>query len=157
MSAIVDLFASSISAHSKLRTPTTKFGTIQLSFIATLLLLKYLLSALGLIRKPTVVSDGLLLPELSIVQELIVSDVELDNMSAALASASSTTVTTTATTETMLLPALTTPLVLLLFSKITCPVFPFGAVNTTNKFEYLNSYTSVKDTLKGEPLHVVAR
>ena len=110
-------------AHSTLKSP--KVSKFDVWIISSLILLKYLLRPLV---TPKIQNDEFVLPDMSIDTTLRLEQSDFDAFKRAVDD------------DAMLLPAITTPLVLILFSKVQCPVYPLGAVNTKNKFEYFSSH-----------------
>lgn len=118
--------------------------------IILLILLKYPLKGLWLVSSYKVSEDGksILVPELRLDSSIKIDQSDEARYDKAtkstVAPAKSTGIKKStasgaqAESRLLLLPALTTPLMLVLMANRNNPVLPFGSVNTANRFEFLN-------------------
>jgi acyl dehydratase len=145
-----NIFRATGSQTGRLSFRPTHLSGVDIFILFLLVILKYANKLIGRLPALKVTSNGqyFALPLVTLSAPLHVDHSDLELFAKAVESGETTF--GDGNVSPLLLPAITTPLLLILLSNRGCPVLPFGAVNTKNRFEYLDSaacrsVASIKD------------
>jgi len=123
----------------------SRLGFFDTIVIVFLIGLKYLFRGIRLVPGYKVAADGkhILLPELRLDASMVLDDSDYARYDAATKNQSVAVKTTSPVksageSRLLLFPGLTTPIMLVLMANRYLPVLPFGAVNTKNRFEFVD-------------------
>lgn len=133
---------SSPSAY--LRTPVSRLSTADISILIFLIVLKYPFKLFRLLPHLTASDHGFLLPKSSISAHVKIDKSDIQRYQVA--------VKNDAPTTPLLIPGLVNPLLSIMLASRNSPVLPFGCVNTSNRFMFLDT----TDPLSLESFEVTA-
>jgi acyl dehydratase len=131
---IRSIFRSSKVASGTLSFSPNKLSSIDSGFLILLIFSKYAAKLFGQARPllPSTNGDDFALPALTLEAPLLVDSFDVEQFKLAVNSKNAEG------HSPLLLSAVTTPMMLILLSNFAWPVLPFGAVNTKNRFEFLD-------------------
>ena len=132
---IRSIFYALRSRNGQLSFSPTQLSGLDSTFIVLQILSKYIFKFLGQAPNlsPTSNGNGLALPPLSLEAPLKVGANDIKKFEEAVGGDKHVNYSSP-----LLLAAVTTPMMLILLSNSGCPILPFGAVNTKNRFEFLD-------------------
>lgn len=142
------------SSKARLFFKPTDLSRTDLTVLIVLVIFKYVNKFIGRLPSLKAASNGkdIALPPLTLSAPLHVDKSDLERLDIAVDVVREERNVENVIASPLLLPAATTPLLLILLSNRGCPVLPFGAVNTKNRFEFLDpvacrSVVSLKDLI----------
>ncbi|KAF2498567.1 hypothetical protein BU16DRAFT_524659 [Lophium mytilinum] len=138
-----NLLHATTSPTAKLSFTPTRLTPLDTTILILLVLLKYLNKLIGLhppFHPSTTENGDIALPPLTVSAPLNLSTSDLQKFDAAVQRTTNLSPNTheAKINSPLLLAAATTPLLLILLAHRANPVLPFGAVNTGNRFEFLD-------------------
>jgi acyl dehydratase len=137
-SHISNIFRATRSTNGRLSFKPTDLSGIDIIALVLLIISKYGNKLIG--RHPALKAadngKGFLLPRITLSAALQVNKSDIDKFNTAVDDKQRES--RDEDSPPLLLPAVTTPLLLIMLSNFSCPVLPFGAVNTKNRFEFLD-------------------
>lgn len=146
-----NIFRATSQTNARLSFTPTRLSALDLTVLVVLVIYKYTSKLFNLQApcRPSKNGKDFALPKLTLSAPLYVTKTDLENFAIAVDQREDQKIGGHENSP-LLLPAVTTPLLLILLSNRNCPIFPFGAVNTKNRFEFLDpvacrSVTSLKD------------
>lgn len=148
-----NVFHATGLTNARLTFTPTRLSALDISVLVILVIYKYTTKLVNLHIPCKVSKNGkdFALPRLTLSAPLYISNTDIENFAIAVNhDQNEDQRQDTEGNSPLLLPAVTTPLLLIMLSNRHCPVFPFGAMNTKNRFEFLDpmacrSVTSLKD------------
>lgn len=148
-----DIFRATSRTNARLSFTPTRLSALDITVLVILVIYKYTTKLFNLHTPCKTSKSGtdFALPKLSLSAPLYISNTDLKNLAIAVDQDQKYDRNYGKDGNSpLLLPAVTTPLLLILLSNRYCPIFPFGAVNTKNRFEFLDplacsAVTSLKD------------
>jgi acyl dehydratase len=148
----LNIFRATGSSNGRLSFTPTRLSGIDVIVLAVLVIFKYINSLIGShpAFKPTSDGKGFAIPWLTLSAPLHVDKSDIERFNIAIEKKQNEV--KDVKSSPLLLPAVTTPLLLIMLSNRSCPVLPFGAVNTKNRFEFLDpaacrAVTCLKDAI----------
>ncbi|KAE9988913.1 hypothetical protein EG328_005623 [Venturia inaequalis] len=149
-----NIFRATSLSKARLSFTPSRLSALDITLLVILVIYKYTTKLLNLHTPCKISKTGkdFALPGLALSAPLYVTNTDLENFALAVDQKRDRHLDDgdCEGNSPLLLAAVTTPLLLILLSNRHCPVFPFGAVNTKNRFEFLDpaacrSVTSLKD------------
>jgi acyl dehydratase len=133
-----NIFKATGALNGRLTFTPARLSGIDLTVLVILVILKYINKLIGYhpMFTPAKTGKDIVIPPLTLSAPLHVDTADLERFAAAIGA--ETTTSDDENSSPLLLPAVTTPLLIILLSNRNCPVLPFGAVNTRNRFEFLD-------------------